>query len=241
MTYVSDATPPASGAGRDPHAPRRSARPTRAGLPTPEALTALLAETPLAGPQAAPPEPQDALAEPLAEAVVVPLAEVAVMPPAEAAVAPLAEAAVVPFAEAVAAPTRPLPAPTRPPVPEAPTAPRPAAPGPRLRPPFVDSPAAGTATPDTGAPGARRPDGGPGDRPRLGAVPLPEAPRAAARRRDLPTVRAVRLGGAPAEPRPAPGEAPAAPAAVTPVPLPLPRASGTAAVPNESRTEEPQP
>ncbi|MFI8516118.1 hypothetical protein ACIGHB_33850 [Streptomyces sp. NPDC085460] len=92
-----------------------------------------------------------------------------------------------------------------------------------------------------GAPAARRPDGEPGDRPRLGAVPLPEATRAAVRRRDLPMVRAVRLGGAPEVPSPAPGEAPVPPAAVTPVPLPLPRAAGTAAVPNESRTEEPQP
>ncbi|MGW6540379.1 hypothetical protein ACWGBV_10890 [Streptomyces sp. NPDC055051] len=214
MTYVSDATPPASGSGREPHPPRR---PTRAGLPTTDALTTLLAEAPLAEPPAAPPEPQDATVAPPADAAVVPSAEAA----AESAVLPLADAAVAP------------------PATEAPTAPRPAAPGPRLRPPFVDSPAeAGTS--GTGAPGARRPDGEPGGRPRLGAVPLPEAPRAAARRRDLPVVRAVRLVGAPAEPRPAPGESPA-PAAVTPVPLPLPRAPGTAAVPNESRTEEPQP
>ncbi|MFD6712019.1 hypothetical protein ACFWEO_36740, partial [Streptomyces roseolus] len=82
------------------------------------------------------------------------------------------------------------------------------------------------------------PTSGPAPRPRFAVVSLPEAPRGA-RRRELPSVRAVRLGGAGEPPAPAGPAVP--PAAVTPVPLPLPRAAGTPAVPNESRTEEPQP
>ncbi|WP_282696508.1 hypothetical protein [Streptomyces sp. CC208A] len=129
-----------------------------------------------------------------------------------------------------AAPAVTVPAPPEAPEPETLAPEPPASPGPRLLAPFVDSPVGAGA------------EDGPGDRPRLGAVSLPEAPRAAARRRGLPAVRAVRLG-TPGEPPPAPApdEAPAPPAAVTPVPLPLPRAADTAAVPNASRTEEPQP
>ncbi|MER5206886.1 hypothetical protein [Streptomyces sp. NPDC002825] len=86
------------------------------------------------------------------------------------------------------------------------------------------------AAPDRDVPG---PDGeAPAGRPRFGTVSVPEPSRTPpARRRDLPSVRAVRLTDAP----PAPADR-RGPAAVTPVPLPVPRA-----VPTESRTEEPQP
>ncbi|KOG36508.1 MULTISPECIES: hypothetical protein [Streptomyces] len=88
--------------------------------------------------------------------------------------------------------------------------------------------------PEPAQPDAAQPSRG--TRPRFGTVSMPS--RAPARRREMPSVRAVRLTDEP----PAPVDRPAAatPAAVTPVPLPVPR-PGTGAVPTESRTEEPQP
>ncbi|MFE2559334.1 hypothetical protein ACFXGT_25540 [Streptomyces sp. NPDC059352] len=128
------------------------------------------------------------------------------------------------------------PEPDREPEPVLPAA-RPVRPdtGPRVRAVLVDPPAG--ARPELGA----VPPKGPDTRPRLGAVPPVEPSRsdAAARRRSVPTVRAVRLTAEPAGPtrRPAP-----APAAVTPVPLPLPLPrTVTRDEPTESRTEEPQP
>ncbi|MFE0704229.1 hypothetical protein [Streptomyces sp. NPDC058872] len=75
-------------------------------------------------------------------------------------------------------------------------------------------------------------------RPRFGTVSVPEPSRTPpARRRDVPSVRAVRLTDGPPADRPVPT---GTPAAVTPVPLPVPRPAPRA-VPTESRTEEPQP
>ncbi|MFJ5830992.1 hypothetical protein [Streptomyces sp. NPDC093089] len=119
--------------------------------------------------------------------------------------------------------------------------------GPRLRAVLVHPPTGvrgdGKATPPQASGAGDEPATAGGARPRFGTVPMP-ARAAQARRRDLPSVRAVRLTDEP----PAPADRPAstAAAAVTPVPLPLPRpgtgtGTSTEAVPNESRTEEPQP
>ncbi|MEU4082261.1 hypothetical protein DEJ45_30460 [Streptomyces venezuelae] len=123
--------------------------------------------------------------------------------------------------------------------------------GPRLSPVRVDPPGGPSADREDG--GGREP--GPGAPPRLGVVAVPGPSRAAAaRRRGLPSVRAVRLdtepptrpAGVPAGGPADHPEAPAATAAVTPVPLPLPRPAAPAVPtppppPTESRTEEPQP
>ncbi|MEU5219408.1 hypothetical protein AB0G79_24850 [Streptomyces sp. NPDC020807] len=98
--------------------------------------------------------------------------------------------------------------------------------GPRIQHVVVDPPAGAPTAPETGT---EAPPAAP-TRPRLGSVPVGEPTRgdAAARRRNVPTVRAVRLAPGPdgatrhdGGPRKQPRTA--APAAVTPVPLPLPR------------------
>ncbi|MFI9117497.1 hypothetical protein [Streptomyces venezuelae] len=129
--------------------------------------------------------------------------------------------------------------------------------GPRLSPVHVDPPGGPSADREDGG----RPAPGPGAPPRLGVVAVPGPSRAAAaRRRGLPSVRAVRLdtepptrpadvpSGGPADHPEAPAATAERPAAVTPVPLPLPLPRPAAAVvptppppPTESRTEEPQP
>ncbi|NML55551.1 hypothetical protein HHL19_26295 [Streptomyces sp. R302] len=244
MTYASDTD-------RSPERPRLLTRATRAWLPKPTA--------PATAPE---PDPAPATADLVAPSTIptAPAAPTAQPPEPTAGPADLVEPAADPTAPAH--PTAPADHPTEPhEAPEAPEAPaeRPrseASIGPRLVPPFVDAPSV-PATPATpgadSTPGASgtsgtEPASAPTLRPRLAAVSLPEAPRGAARRRELPRVRAVRLGGTPREPEREPASAerrPASdgrpPAAVTPVPLPLPRAAGTTAVPNESRTEEPQP
>ncbi|MFE0645092.1 hypothetical protein ACFW2Y_26285 [Streptomyces sp. NPDC058877] len=88
----------------------------------------------------------------------------------------------------------------------------------------------------SGSPGAPAPEAA--GRPRFGTVSVPEPSRTPpARRRDVPSVRVVRLTDEPPAGRPGPT---GTPAAVTPVPLPVPRPVPRA-VPTESRTEEPQP
>ncbi|MFI8258735.1 hypothetical protein [Streptomyces filamentosus] len=243
MTYVSGTTPSASAADR----PAEPPRPTRAWLfrPVP----------PPTGPgepaEAAAPVESVELTEPAeltASAEPVDLTEPAERTEPVDLVEPAESSEPVDLTEPVEpverteplAPPEPAPA-----TPARPAAPLPSpSPGPRLLAPFVDSPASppGADPRSGGGTGAGPRDGSgprPDARPRLGSVPLPETPRAAARRRELPVVRAVRLGSARGEPSPAPGGAPAPPAAVTPVPLPLPRAAGTTAVPHESSTEEP--
>ncbi|MFC8955577.1 hypothetical protein ACFT8P_23570 [Streptomyces sp. NPDC057101] len=121
-----------------------------------------------------------------------------------------------------------------------PPAPSGRAPGPRVRPVRVDPPAGARADAEDGTPR------GTGRRPRFGVVAVPEPSRAAsARRRSVPSVRAVRLTDEPATPA---DRSTTTAAAVTPVPLPVPRPA-TPAVPTptptptatESPTEEPQP
>ncbi|WP_030552018.1 hypothetical protein [Streptomyces exfoliatus] len=106
--------------------------------------------------------------------------------------------------------------------------------GPRVRPVPLTPPAGSRGDAEDRPP---RPSGIP---PRVGTVTVPEPSRAAqARRRGVPSVRAVRLTD---EPPVLPDRPATAPAAVTPVPLPLPRTVTPAEqTPTESRTEEPQP
>ncbi|MEU2509899.1 hypothetical protein ABZ621_35110 [Streptomyces sp. NPDC007863] len=224
--------------------------------PTPATTDSAEPDTAPTTPAEQPTAPTADFVEPAADPVVTVAPTADLVEPAADPTAPVAPTAPTDLAAVLTEPTGRPEAPARRPGMGART-------GPRVVPPFVDPPStaatlAGSATPAGPAVPAPTPTPEPGTeptpastdtpistptpRPRFAVVSLPEAPLRGEvrRRRALPSVRAVRLGGV-GEPPPGPGGSAVPPAAVTPVPLPLPRAAGTTAVPNESRTEEPQP